>query len=455
MESLPFELSLAILAEVPARDLFRLDQVSRYFYDLTHDPMVWSMKAWHDFGFPQRLFQTFTDPLTGSFVTDPRRRYGQIRHYWTNWYYAIAKACDRGNLELVKYLVTRQYQRSHTNLINLQPALARAAYHGHGTIVRFLMESPSAGRSTLAGTDGRIRLKKLQWALTEAARGNHEDIITYLMTMPSSQQAIQALPIRTCLIRPLNHSARQGNLKLVKYFIDQGVSNLEPALRQASLGGHIDVVNYLIDRGARDFNPALEQACAGGHLEVVKLLVAQGTRHPWAMDYAARQGHFDIVKYLLDHSDKNGWMINWMYRAIRLAVRTGYFDVFKSMITPPTGSREIGQFLGSMAGHGQLEAVKYCLNLDVTPDDLEWALTRAARKGHLEVVKYLLAHGATNVDNALLAAIQGGHLPIVIYVIQSGATTIQLAHHLAQKWNYTHIVTYLERYLTDHARNDC
>jgi ankyrin repeat protein len=452
MESLPFELSLAIMAEVPTQDLFHLAQVSRYFYDLVNDPTIWSLKAWHDFGFPKCLFRTFTDPLTGTFLTDPRRRYDQIRSYWTNWPHALAKACDQGNLDLVKYLVLRQYQHSPDGRLNLQPALARAAYHGHMSIVRFLIESPVAAQSTLAGAQGRIRLKRLQWALTEAARGNQVAPIQYLMQFHCRNYTHTST--HSCVDRALDQAARQGNLDLVKYFIDRGVTRLDSALRQASLRGHVDVVNYLIERGARDFNPALEQACAGGHLEVVKLLVAQGTRHPWAMDFAARQGHFDIVKYLLDHSDKNGWMINWMYRAIRLAVQTGYFDVFKSMITLSTNSREIGRFLGSMAGHGQLEAVKYCLNLDITHDDLEWALTRAARKGHLEVVKYLLAHGATNVDNGLLAAIQGGHLPIVIYVVQSGATNIELAHHLAQKWHYTHIVTYLERYLMTHARTD-
>lgn len=355
MESLPVELLLAILAELPASDILRLAQVSSFFSTLIRDPSVWSMKACHDYAFPRNLFSTFTDSLTGTQLTDPRRRYFRICQYETNWFPAIAKAADQGNLELVKYLVARRARQLSDQRINLKPALARAAYQGHQEIVQFLINSEYTAQSTLTRGSGSIRLRHLKWALSEAARGGHMDIIKYLMQFPD-QNVIDTRPIRTCLIRPLNQAARQGNLDLVRWFVDCGIINLDSALCRAARGGHIPVMDYLIQQGALDFNLALEQACLGGHLDAVKLILAQGTSHPWALDYAVRQGHQKIVQYLLDHHYPN-----WFYRVLTTADRAGRLDEFTSLVNPRPNHHELEDLVRLAARRGRLNLINMAL----------------------------------------------------------------------------------------------
>jgi ankyrin repeat protein len=99
---------------------------------------------------------------------------------------------------------------------------------------------------------------------------------------------------------------------------------------------------------------------------------------------------------------------------------------------------------------GHLEVVKYLLangaNVNANSDD---ALRSASNRGHLEVVRYLVEHGA-NVnaldDDPLAEASDNGHLEVVKYLVENGANVNALndmALFFASEEGHLEVVKYL------------
>ncbi len=118
----------------------------------------------------------------------------------------------------------------------------------------------------------------------------------------------------------LIEAARKGELKMVKFLIEAGISvddkehwGSETPLMKASYYGKLDVVKYLLEAGAdikaRDYrgNTALLHAAWSGHLKVIKELIKQGANVNekndlnWnALMQACLENHYSTVKFLLE-----------------------------------------------------------------------------------------------------------------------------------------------------------
>lgn len=147
------------------------------------------------------------------------------------------------------------------------------------------------------------------------------------------------------------------------------------ALWQAASRNELEIVKLLIREGVDvnvsdpDGGTALCYAAQGGALDSVKFLVEHGAevnpgegRTP--LMYAAGEGKTDVVDYLIS------WQAN---------VNATYFG---------------RTALARAAGRGHLTTVKLLLAKDAAIDG-GCALCEAARGGYLEVVKYLVDHGAS------------------------------------------------------------
>jgi hypothetical protein len=109
--------------------------------------------------------------------------------------------------------------------------------------------------------------------------------------------------------------------------------------------------------------------------------------------------------------------------------------------------------------HGQLDVVKVLLarGADVNVKDtfygatpLTWASSPATKRKpeHAEIVGLLLKHGASGVEDALLAAVSEGDLPMTRIILDSGALTpanLSDALEAATASKHVDIVTLLER----------
>jgi BlaR1 peptidase M56/ankyrin repeat protein len=161
---------------------------------------------------------------------------------------------------------------------------------------------------------------------------------------------------------PLSAAAYKGRLDAARLLLDRGADpNLESdagPLINAAEGGHVDVVSSLLDRGANieHISPgnqnALIRASGKGRLEVVKLLVARGAdvnARAWALrPVVLKNAKGETVRYTVvkevvkkdgtrqivdDPSSKGEWMT-----PLIIAKRRGHKEVVDFLIA--SGARE-------------------------------------------------------------------------------------------------------------------
>ncbi|NBJ71365.1 MULTISPECIES: ankyrin repeat domain-containing protein [Clostridia] len=125
---------------------------------------------------------------------------------------------------------------------------------------------------------------------------------------------------------------------------------------------------------------------------------------------------------------------NILAKDIRKAIKNGQLDIVEELLKEEpemlTWVTPFGTWLHIAAAHGELEIVEYLnkAGLDVNSEGGTFstnALERAASKGHLDIVQYLINK---NIEmdisepdrNPLFAAIYGGNLEIVKLLVENG-----------------------------------
>ena len=196
------------------------------------------------------------------------------------------------------------------------------------------------------------------------------------------------------------------------------------AMLKAALGGHTDIIKYLIDeKGARNFNETMASAARGGHTDIIKYLIDEKGANDFneAMASAAEGGHIDIVKSMIEKGEVIGQEMDFD-DAMGWAAYRNHLDIVNLMIDEK-GAR-----------------------------DFNTAMARAARSGHMEMVKYLIEKGARYFNGAMKEAVIGGHLDIVKLMIEKAAERNQwLNFYDAKKYaaykGHTEIVNYLKQFI--------
>jgi ankyrin repeat protein len=220
--------------------------------------------------------------------------------------------------------------------------------------------------------------------------------------------------------RPLYEAIRRGNLQIVNLLIKNGVDPNSPdvegytPLMVAAACNEAAIAQRLIDLGG-DVTAALPDgttvydiARINGSNRVIRCLLATGKVAEYKEDpklkkllRAARDKDFERVIYFLDQ----GAPINGRERDARYTVLMEFSEC------------------------GDMEAVKQLIKRGADPAAVNnyAALEGASRFGHLNVVKYLLDHGAhpNNIEPghtpAILSAACFGHLDVLKLLIDAGA----------------------------------
>uniref|UniRef100_A0A7M4EL82 Kinase D-interacting substrate of 220 kDa n=1 Tax=Crocodylus porosus TaxID=8502 RepID=A0A7M4EL82_CROPO len=181
-----------------------------------------------------------------------------------------------------------------------------------------------------------------------------------------------------------------------------------------------------VDERNENGQTPLMLAAEQGNLEIVQELLKKGANcnledsDNWtALISASKEGHVDIVAELLncnvnlEHRDMGGWT------ALMWASYKGRTEVAELLLEKGSNPNITGLVRpnpGKVVG--LLEYVNFCLQYGTTP--LIWA----ARKGHLECVKYLLQMGAdvdqegANSMTALIVAVKGGYTDSVKEILK-------------------------------------
>ncbi|UKZ69001.1 uncharacterized protein TrAtP1_010019 [Trichoderma atroviride] len=161
------------------------------------------------------------------------------------------------------------------------------------------------------------------------------------------------------------------------------------------------------------FRQPIHQAAYSGFLDMVKLLLEKnptcaavaGSDGVTAILYAAQQGHLEVVRHLVSCPgiDVNAATTNTMWTPIHQAARNGHVDIVKLL-------------MAVNAKHDQPD------NENMTP------LWSAAQEGYDEIVQILIQKG---VDKEIIStdgnrrpihqAAQNGHLGVVKKLLEAGA----------------------------------
>ncbi|MCR4555915.1 MAG: ankyrin repeat domain-containing protein [Alphaproteobacteria bacterium] len=284
---------------------------------------------------------------------------------------------------------------------------------------------------------------------------------------------------------PLEWATESANWDIVKYLVEHGVNSsiaLQnyvqcPPLVYAIESGNFDIAKLMIDKGAdtnakskygRDVQPL--SCLINQHeideflmMDMVKYLVEHGADvdvrdYHWKtpLTRAIEYKYWKLATYLVEHGADVDVYVNDSPGNTPLTEAIWYknFDLAKLIVDK--GANSIYQALFYAIKSGSLDMVRYLVEhgADVNERDYDTPLMRASECGNLNIVKYLVECGAkieTPVcDSALKHAIEHHHLDIVKYLLKHGADKSKQYYNwhtpmqIAQYAEYQDIVEYLK-----------
>ncbi|XP_056096095.1 kinase D-interacting substrate of 220 kDa B isoform X4 [Rhinichthys klamathensis goyatoka] len=235
----------------------------------------------------------------------------------------------------------------------------------------------------------------------------------------------------------------------------------------AAVKAHLDKFKEVDGRSDNGQTP-LMLASEQGSLEIVQELIRRGANvnlddvDCWsALISAAKEGHVEVVKELLEnsayieHRDSGGWTaLTWASYKNRVEVATILLETGANPIT--TGLQYSVYPIIWAAGRGHSEIVKLLLEhgakVNCSDKYGTTPLIWAARKGHYDCVMHLLENGAdvdqegANSMTALIVAVKGGYTEVVKELLKRNPNVNMTdkdgntALMIAAKEGYTEIV---------------
>jgi Ankyrin repeats (3 copies) len=204
-------------------------------------------------------------------------------------------------------------------------------------------------------------------------------------------------------------------------------------------------------------------ACATGHLEVVKRAVEEvadnqtadiHARNDWGVRVASYKGHLEVVAFLKETA---------VNEAVRIASENGELDVAKALVEEQQADIHTGDdwAIRRASRNGHLELVQYLVGIGANVCAMDnWAVKWASYNGHLNVVQYLVSQGAdihAENDWAMRFASYKGHLDVVKYLTELGANVHaddDYAVRLASYMGHLQVVEYLVSQGADSTAKD-
>ena len=330
-------------------------------------------------------------------------------------------AASFGHLEVLELLIERNAEVDSRTLAGSTP-LRAAAFNGHIDIVSCLVEH---------GADVDARHHDGSTPLMKTCLNGHVNVATYLIEHGANIH-LQDKDGFACL----HDAAEGGHVEIVSKLLAVGAkenpdyvnarnnSGTTPLMITCS-NGHVNVATYLVEHGAnihlQDKNgfTCLHYASERGHVEVVSKLLAVGAKEN--PDYVnapnhsgstplmvtCYNGHVNIATYLVEHGanihlqDKNG------FTCLHAAAEGGHVEVVSKLLA--VGAKENPDYVNAPNHSGSTPLMVTCSN------------------GHVNIATYLVEHGANihlqdkNGDTCLHYAVKRGHVKVVRKLLALGA----------------------------------
>jgi ankyrin repeat protein len=374
----------------------------------------------------------------------------------------LCKACDRGDLPLVRRLLKKAKPGDGIFEDEGRMSLIAASRNGHAEIVDALIKAGAPLNHIPSG----YRYDDVS-ALTAACMKGHLQIVKNLLDAGADAN------IETG--RAFIEACEEDDIEMVKLLLSCGADiDIRDGLglRWACMNGHSQIVELLLERGAKINGKGrvhpLPCACYGGSLAVATMLLDKGAdiravdvEYGTALHAACRGNHEDLVKKLLNRGADVHQLDNSGGSALHVAAICSAVEIMQMLI-------DKGADVNAADKAGDTPLIDSCRSSDTPFAKVKLllesgafvdacgsggtALTVACRRGLEDVVKLLLEWNADVTieggwnGTALQAACDGKHYDLVPLLLERGANPYSeggkcgSAIQIAEKHNRPEIV---------------
>lgn len=193
-------------------------------------------------------------------------------------------------------------------------------------------------------------------------------------------------------------SIKRGDLKMIEFLADKGVTHKNYVLDVASEYGNLESVKALIKAGSEPGESSLERAAFGGHIEIVRHLIKSkpGMRLKTALYNAAAAGHMEVIEYVISQESTGLNDANFAY-ALEKATENGQLKVMQFLIDK--GTSELEPALLRSIWSGQREAMDMLLDNGADPTGaIIWA---SDKKYHWALESMMKRHKCLKIAKRL------------------------------------------------------
>ncbi len=219
-------------------------------------------------------------------------------------------------------------------------------------------------------------------------------------------------------------AATYGHLQLIKYFLEVGMNihvQEDAALHAAVKNGHIEVVKFLLEHGDLIISDlTICQAAVRGYVDMMELFFTKDLIPSrilnTAFSEAVKNGQLEMVRLMLEH----GADVNFRGLIFYQASTGCHLELMKFLLSKQAS---IGPYSTAATrcaiDLNNLPTLKFLVEQGIY-DNLTDSVSRAAAKGHLEMVKLLVSAGADVLgsDLALMEAAKYGQLDVVKFLVE-------------------------------------
>jgi len=207
-----------------------------------------------------------------------------------------------------------------------------------------------------------------------------------------------------------------GHLDIIKLLLELDATNFNSGFDGACKGGFMNIINMMIELGATKFEDGLYFACDGNHVEIVRMLINKGATQYIrdGFNYACMNGNLEIINLLLD----NGAM-DYLDDEISEVFFRGHRDAVKLLLDKGANVDGMCQNLRLACKYGDLQMINFLLEHGA--DNLDEGLCGACMSGRLDIIDLMISKGANYWNKGLYGACMGGHLDIIDFMISKGA----------------------------------